>query len=195
MRNTAKKLAGAVIAVTMAASMSVTAYAADYAFVPVFSSSSSESTSASTEELASAVEAAVSSSEEESKASVEVSSTKNLTVKPSVIKELAKSEDAVLEIVAPKATISIDSSTIKKARNIDLTVKIVNSKSRTKIDFRSKKDFGCEVKITLTECKMSAAKLKNAHWYLNGEDMGPVELDEDGNPVITLTKGGEIEIK
>lgn len=201
MRNTAKKLVSAVAALTMVASMSMTAFAADYASAPVIPSSSSSSSSATTEEITGAIDNAVdaddSKGEEEAKkvATVEVKSTKNLSVKPSTIKDLAKKEDTVLEIVAPKATISIDSSTIKKAKNVDLTVKIVNSKSKTKLDFRSKKDFGCEVKITLTECKMSAAKLKNAHWYLNGEDMGPVELDEDGNPVITLTKGGEVEIK
>ncbi len=201
MRNTAKKLVSAVAALTMVASMSITAFAADYAGAPVIPSGSSASSSATVEEISGAIDNAVdaddSEGEEENKkvATVEVKSTKNLSVKPSTIKDLAKKEDTVLEIVAPKATISIDSSTIKKAKNVDLTVKIVNSKSRTKLDFRSKKDFGCEVKITLTECKMSAAKLKNAHWYLNGEDMGPVELDEDGNPVITLTKGGEVEIK
>ncbi len=42
---------------------------------------------------------------------------------------------------------------------------------------------------------MSAKKLASAHWYLDGEDMGPVDLDEDGNPVVTLTKGGKVEIK
>lgn len=62
-------------------------------------------------------------------------------------------------------------------------------------DMRSKKDFGCEVKITVTTCKMSAEKLATAHVYCDGEDMGPVELDENGNPVITVTKGGEYIIK
>ncbi len=201
MRNTAKKLVSAVAALTMVASMSITAFATDYAGAPVIPSGSSASSSATVEEISGAIDNAVDADDSEGEgenkkvATVEVKSTKNLSVKPSTIKDLAKKEDTVLEIVAPKATISIDSSTIKKAKNVDLTVKIVNSKSRTKLDFRSKKDFGCEVKITLTECKMSAAKLKNAHWYLNGEDMGPVELDEDGNPVITLTKGGEVEIK
>ncbi len=42
---------------------------------------------------------------------------------------------------------------------------------------------------------MCAEMLANAHVYCNGEDMGPVELDEDGNPVITVTKGGEYVIK
>ncbi|MDE7279495.1 MAG: hypothetical protein K2N26_07205 [Oscillospiraceae bacterium] len=194
MRNNAKKLAGAVIALAMAASMSVTAYAADYGMVPVYGSSASESTPATSEEMTSAISGAVEDGDK-AVATVTVTSTKDLAVKPSVLKELAKKDGGVLEIVAPKATVSIDASTITKARNLDLSMQVTNSKSRTVINLRSKKAFGCEVKITLTECKMSAKKLASAHWYLDGEDMGPVELDEDGNPVVTLTKGGKVEIK
>lgn len=198
MRNNAKKLAGAVIALAMTASMSVTAYAADYGNVPVYNGSVSESTPATSDEMTSAINNAVAAEvdgEDKAVASVTVTSTKDLAVKPSVLKELAKKDGGVLEFVAPKATISIDASTITKARNIDLSMKVTNSKTRTVVDLRSKKAFGCEVKITLTECKMSAKKLASAHWYLDGEDMGPVELDEDGNPVVTLTKGGKVEIK
>ncbi|MDE6762392.1 MAG: hypothetical protein K2J73_01780 [Oscillospiraceae bacterium] len=194
MRNNAKKLAGAVIALAMTASMSVTAYAADYGMVPVYGSSASESTPATSEEMTSAISGAVEDGDK-AVATVTVTSTKDLAVKPSVLKELAKKDGGVLEIVAPKATVSIDASTITKARNLDLSMQVTNSTSRTVINLRSKKAFGCEVKITLTECKMSAKKLASAHWYLDGEDMGPVELDEDGNPVVTLTKGGKVEIK
>lgn len=212
MRNNAKKLASAVIALVMTASMSVTAYAVDYGMVPVYGGSASESTPATSEEISSAIENAVESAvsdavtdsdegKEDSKdegkavATVTVTSTKDLAVKSSDLKTLAAKKDTVLEFVAPKATISIDASTITKARKLDLSMQVTNSKSRTVINLRSKKAFGCEVKITLTECKMSAKKLASAHWYLDGEDMGPVVLDEDGNPVVTLTKGGKIEIK
>ncbi|MCM1059050.1 MAG: hypothetical protein NC452_02015 [Eubacterium sp.] len=198
MRNTAKKIASAVIALAMTAAMSVTAYAADYALVPVFNQSASESTPATSDEMSSAISSAVAEEvdgEDKAVATVTVKSTTDLAVKPSVLKDLAKKADGVLEIVAPKATISIDASTITKARNVDLSMKVTNSKARTIINLRSKKNFGCEVKITITECKMSAKKLASAHWYLDGEDMGPVELDEDGNPVVTLTKGGKVEIK
>ncbi|MDE6746675.1 MAG: hypothetical protein K2J72_08570 [Oscillospiraceae bacterium] len=191
MRNSAKKLASAILALAMTAAMSVTAYAADYGMAPVPTTTASESTPATTEELTSAVE----SVKGDATAKVEVATTVGLTVKPTVLKELAKKDGGVLEIVAPKATISIDASTITKARNVNLSMKVTNTKSRTVINMASKKDFGCEVKITLTGCKLSAEKLENAHWYLNGKDMGPVELDEDGNPVVTLTKGGKIEIK
>lgn len=195
MRNTAKKLASAILALAMTAAMSVTAYAADYGLVPVFSSTASESTPATTEELTSAVTSATETSKGEAVANVQVATTVGLTVKPTVLKELAKKDGGVLEIVAPKATISIDASTITNARNVNLSMKVSNTKSRTVINMASKKNFGCEVKITLTGCKMSTEKLEKAHWYLNGKDMGPVELDEDGNPVVTLTKGGKIEIK
>lgn len=198
MRNTAKKLASAVIALAMTAAMSVTAYAADYAYVPVFNPGASESTAATSDEMSSAISSAVETTtdgEDKAVASITVSSTKDLAVKPSVMKDLAKKDNGVLEIVAPKATISIDASTITKARNVDLSMKVTNSTARTIINLRSKKNFGCEVKITLTECKLSAKKLASAHWYLDGEDMGPVELDEDGNPVVTLTKGGKVEVK
>ena len=190
MRNTAKKLASAILALAMTAAMSVTAYAADYGMAPVPTTTASESTPATTEEITSAI-----SSTKGDAASVQVATTVGLTVKPADLKELAKKDGGVLEFVAPKATISIDASTITKARNVNLSMKVTNTKSRTVINMASKKDFGCEVKITLTSCKMSAEKLENAHWYLNGKDMGPVELDEDGNPVVTLTKGGKIEIK
>ena len=191
MRNSAKKLASAILALAMTAAMSVTAYAADYGMAPVPTTTASESTPATTEELTSAVESAKGGAV----ANVQVATTVGLTVKPTVLKELAQKADGVLEIVAPKATISIDASTITKARNVNLSMKVTNTKSRTVINMASKKDFGCEVKITLTSCKLSAEKLENALWYFNGKDMGPVELDDDGNPVVTLTKGGKIEIK
>ena len=74
-------------------------------------------------------------------------------------------------------------------------MKVYSSAKRAVVKMRSKKDFGCEVKIALTNCKMSAEKLENAHVYCDGEDLGPVVLNEDGVPVITVTKGGTYEIK
>lgn len=196
MRKSAKRLVSAVIAVASAMTMVLSVSAADYASNPIYAGTPSQSVSVSTSELKTAVKDAVANADgDASVASVEISSTRRLQVATSVIRELAQSDNAVLEIVSPKATISIDSSTITRVRNVDLSMEITNSKNRTTIDMRSKKDFGCEVKITVTTCKMSAEKLATAHVYCDGEDMGPVELDEDGNPVITVTKGGEYTIK
>lgn len=192
MRKSAKRLVSAVIAAVSAMTMVLSVSAADYGSNPTYAGTPSESVSVPTSELKDAVKSAVSGSSE---ATVEVASTRKLQIATSVIKELAKSDGAVLEIVSPKATITIDSSTITKVKNVDLSMEITNSKNRTTIDMRSKRDFGCEVKITVTTCKMSAEKLATAHVYCDGEDMGPVEIDEDGNPVITVTKGGEYVIK
>ena len=198
MRKSAKRLVSAVIAAASAMTMVLSVSAADYATNPTYAGTPSQSVSVPTSELKTAVKDAVADAVanadgDASVASVEVSSTRRLQVATSVIRELAQSDNAVLEIVSPKATISIDSSTITKVRNVSMEV--TNSKNRTTIDMRSKKDFGCEVKITVTTCKMSAEKLATAHVYCDGEDMGPVELDENGNPVITVTKGGEYIIK
>ncbi len=213
MRNDIKKLVSSAIAVIMTASMSATVFAADYGKVPSFPSAPSGSSSATSAEISVAVEKAEekvkeavdnavanavgsvdSDSDDTATASVEVKSVKSLTIKSTTIKDLVES-GVTLEIVSPNATITINPDTVTKARKVDLSMKVVNSTARTKIDFKSKKDFGCEVQITLTACKMSAKKLANAHVYCDGEDLGAVELNDDGVPVITVTKGGEYEIK
>lgn len=196
-----KKLVGAYVAVIATAALAVTSFAADYAVVPVFGGDTSTTVSVTTDTVTSAIDSAVAvdtsaaDSADAKVATVEVKSVAQLTLNPSILKKLDKTEDTVLKIVSPKATISIDSSKVTKARKVDLSMKMSNSSKKTVIKMRSRKDFGCEVKITVTSCKLSAAKLKTAHVYCNGEDLGPVELDENGLPVITVTKGGTYEIK
>ena len=192
-----KKLVGAYVAVIATAALAVTAFAADYAVIPVFSGDTSATVSVTTEAVSSAIDSAVAvdTAADAKAATVEVNSVAQLTLNPSVLKKLDKTEDTVLKIVSPKVTISIDSSKITKARKVDLSMKMSNSTKKTVIKMRSRKDFGCEVKLTVTSCKLSAAALKTAHVYCNGEDLGPVELDENGLPVITVTKGGTYEIK
>lgn len=205
MKNGMKRTLSAAIAVLTTAALAVTAYAADYAQAPSFSETPQESVSVKTDDISNAIDQAVaidvdtdddsSEAEEKKVATVEVKSTNNLAISPSIMKKLDKSEDTVLEIVSPKAVISIDSSTITKARKIDLSMKVYGTSSRSVVKMKSKKNFGCEVKIAVTSCKLSANKLAKAHVYCDGEDLGPVELNEDGVPVITATKGGTYEIK
>ena len=191
-----KKLVGAYVAVIATAALAVTAFAADYAVVPVFGGDTFNTVSVTTEAVSSAIDSAVAVDTADAKAAtVEVNSVAQLTLNPSVLKKLDKTEDTVLKIVSPKVTISIDSSKVTKARKVDLSMKMSNSSKKTVIKMRSRKDFGCEVQITVTSCKLSAAALKTAHVYCDGEDLGPVELDENGLPVITVTKGGTYEIK
>lgn len=202
MKKGMKRIVSAILAAMTAATLAVTAFAADYAMPPVFNDTPSETVSVTTQEMKEAIagviadtaDGAASEAEKTSVVTVNANSTKTLSVSASVLKALDKA-DTVLDIVAPKATITIDASTITKTRKVDLSMKTYSSEKRAVIKMRSKKNFGCEVKITLTDCKMSEAKLAKAHVYCDGEDLGPVELDENGKPVITITKGGTYEIK
>lgn len=192
MKKNFKKLVSSVIAAVSAAAMVLSVSAADYGADPSYSGTSSNGVSIPASELKDAVKNAASDSSE---ASVEVASTQSLQIAASVIKELAKNEDEVLKIVSPKAVITISSSAVTKVRSVDLSMEITNLENKTTIKMKSKKDFGCEVKITVTTCKISAEKLAEAHIYCGGEDLGLVDIDEDGNPAVTVTKGGEYVIK
>ncbi len=189
MKKGMKRLISAILATMTAATLAITALAADYAMPPVFTSTPSQTVSVSTSELKEAV-----SNASDAAVSVKANSVKTLSISASVLKALDKAE-AVLEIVSPKAIITIDSETITKTRKIDLSMKVYSSAKRAVVKMRSNKDFGCEVKITLTNCKMSEEKLADAHVYCDGADLGAVELNENGAPVITVTKGGTYEIK
>lgn len=189
MKKGMKRLVSAVLAAMTAATLAITAFAADYAEPPVFTSTPSQTVSVSTSELKEAV-----SNASEGTVSVTANSVKTLSVSASVLKALDKA-GSVLEVVSPKAVVTIDSETITKTRKLDLSMKIYSSTKRAVVKMRSKKDFGCEVKITLTNCKLSEEKLAKAHVYCDGADLGAVELNEAGQPVITVTKGGTYEIK
>ena len=217
MKNVMKRTVSAIVAVLTVAVTAVSAYAADYAHAPSFSDSPSESTSVTTGTISNAIDDAVSGalngvtdtdasegdtagdkdSSESGKtvATVTAESNKNVRISATVIRQLAQKEDTVLNIVTPKAEFSIDSEDISKARNVNLSSTIENNKRSTTLNFSSKRDFGVAVRVTVTSCKLSKSRLAKAHVYCNGEDLGPVEIDENGNPVITVTKGGKYVIR
>ncbi len=227
MNNRFKKIACAIVAVAAIAAMSVSVYAADYGSEPSYSDSSSSQPSAPAGEVNNAIDNAVeeapvsnvvdnaldtvinSGDSEEAKApvvaTVEVKNTNKLVLNASTVKKLTQTDDSVLEIVAPKATISIDSASISKVKKVDLSMSVKSASNSTRIVMKSSAEFGCEVKITVTSCKMKPSTLKKAHVYVTKvdpetgkkveEDLGPVEIDENGNPVITATQGGEYTIR
>lgn len=189
-----KKAISAILTVLTTAALAATVYAADYGTPPSVAVPATSSSSAAADRAGDAVKAVVSDGKVAAEA-VAVKSTNVLPVSSSVIKALQESETAVLTISAPKAKISIDAATITKVTKVDLSAKIYSSEKRAVVDFRSNKKFGCDVKVTLTNCKMSAELLAKAHVYCDGEDLGAVELNDAGQPVITVTKGGKYEIK
>lgn len=201
MRTGAKRLLSALIAVTAAASFATSVFAADYAFDPGYSSTVTTTPSVSTEKLDEALtklDDLLKASDEEEAApvvTVEVTSTESLQVTAAVIKTLAEKADGVLELKAQNVTFAIDVKTIEKVAKLDLRSTVTNSSKQTTVQMKTSRKFGCEVKAVITDCKLSKKALAKAHVYLNGVDLGPVELDENGYPVITMTKGGTYVIK
>ena len=186
MRSGMKKALCVALTLMTTATVAATAYATDY---------NRASVSASNDEVKEAVSEAV-AAEAGGTATVEVKSTTSIPVSSSVIKELAKSEDSVLEIVSPKATFKIEAATVKKVKRVDLSAKVYSSTKRAVVDFyRAKGDFGCEVKVYLTNCKMSAKALANAKVYCDDEEVGSVQFDDNNVPYFIATKGGKYEVK
>lgn len=203
MNNISKRIVSVITAVVAAAAMSVTAFAADYGSAPSYPNTSSTAPSATTDEVKESIDTAIKDSKEGT-AKVEVENTKSLVLTADTLKKLAKT-DGTLEIVSPKVTISIAADSVKNAARTNLSASVKNTKSSTTVKFATKAKFGCEVKVAVTSCKMSKAALEKAHVYVSkvdpktGEtvttDLGPVELDENGVPVITVAQGGEYTIK
>lgn len=205
MNKSSKRIVSVFAAVVLAAAMSVSAFAADYGSAPSYPNTSSTAPSATTDEVKESIDTAIKDSKGEGTAKVEVENTKSLVLTADTLKKLAKTGDGTLEIVSPKATISIDADSIKNASRTNLSVSVKNTKSETTVKFATKAKFGCEVKVAVTSCKMSKKALEKAHVYVTkvdtktGEtvttDLGPVEIDENGVPVITVAQGGEYTIK
>lgn len=211
MTKSTKKIVALTSAIMIAASMSVVSMAADYAANPSFngdggaSSASAATIAEAVDEAAdSNVETAVNSTVDEAVAAPEgseapvaevaVTSTAKLTISAETIAKLADVEDAQLVIKSPKMTITIDANSIKSAKKVNLSSTVKSSTKQSVLTFASKKDFGCKVKVKITSCRLSKAKLMKAHVYCDGEDLGPVQI-EAGKPVITVTKGGNYVIK
>ncbi|MCM1335859.1 MAG: hypothetical protein NC084_07740 [Bacteroides sp.] len=201
MRTGAKRLLSALIAVTATASFATSVYAADYAADPGYSSTVTTTPAVSTEKLDEAItklDDLLKDAEDGEAApvvTVEVASTESLQVSAATVKALAEKAGGVLELKAEEVTFAIDVSTIEKAAKLDLRSTVTNTSTVTTITMKTSRKFNCEIKAVITNCKLSKKALAKAHVYRNGVDLGPVELDENGYPVITMTRGGTYEIK
>ena len=195
MKKTTKRITCAALAVSAAAALAVAAFAADYASAPSFSDTPSQSTTVTSGELNSAIDSAKENAEGIPVAVIEAASTNNITLSATVMKKLAEKEDVILSIRTDEVIIEIDGYSITNTKKVNLSMDIENTSNKTVIDFVSSADFGCEVKVIVLNCKLSADKLEEAHVYCGGEDLGYVEINDDGNPVITVTAGGKYEIR
>lgn len=195
MKKYTKKLTCIILSVAAAAVLTVAAFAAEYASAPSFSDKPSQSTNVTTGALNNAISDAVKDDSGVAVATIEAASTKNITLSANVMKALAKKENVILSIETKEVTLEIDASTVKNTKKVNLSMDVKNTNKKTVIDFRSNAEFGCEVKVIVHNCLLSEKQLEKAHVYCDGEDLGPVEIDENGFPVITVTKGAKYEIK
>lgn len=195
MKKYTKRITCIALSVIAVASLTIAAFAADYASAPSFSDTPSQSTNVTTGTLSTAISEAVENEDGVAVATIEAASTKNITLSATVMKALADKENVILSIETEEVTIEIDASTIENTKKVNLSMDVSNTDKKTVIDFRSSSDFGCEVKVIVHNCKLSEKQLEKANVYCDGEKLGPVEITEDGFPCITVTKGGKYEIK
>lgn len=195
MKKYTKKLTCIALAVVATAALTVAAFAAEYASAPNFSDKPAQSTNVTTGTLNDAIDDAIENDDGVAVATIEAASTNNITLSANVMKALADKGNVILSIQTGEVTIEVDASTIVNTKKVNLSMDVRNTESKTVIDFRSSSEFGCEVKVIVNNCSLSENQLEKAHIYFNGEDTGPVEINEDGLPVITAVKGGKYEIK
>ncbi len=195
MKKYTKKITCIALAVAAAATLTLAAFAAEYASAPNFSDAPSQSTDVTTGDVNNAIKEATENEDGVAVATIEAASTNNITLSANVMKALADKENVILQIVTDEVTIEIDASTIENTKKINLSMDVKNTASKSVINFRSDAEFGCEVKVVLKNCKMSAKALENASVYCDGEELGAVEIDENGLPFFIATKGGKYEIK
>ncbi len=195
MKKYTKRITCIALAVAAAATLTLAAFAAEYASAPSFSDTPSQSTNVTTSDLNEAINDASENEDGVPVAKIEASSTDNLTLSATVMKTLADKGEVILQIDTDEVTIEIDASTIENTKKINLSMNVQNTSNRTVVSFKSSAEFGCEVKVIIKDCKMSATKLENASVYFNGYDMGSVEFTEDGLPFFIATEGGRYEIK
>lgn len=195
MKKYTKKITCIALAVAAAATLTLAAFAAEYASKPSFSDTPAQSTNVTTSDLNEAIGDAFENNDGVAIATIEAASTDNLTLSANVMKTLASKEDVILQIETDKVTIEIDASTIENTKKINLSMNVSNTEKKSVINFKSNSEFGCEVKIILKECKLSEDVLENAKAYRYGYEAGPVIIGDDGLPYFIATKGGVYEIR
>jgi len=98
MKKNTKKLTCIVLALAAAATLTVAAFAAEYASAPNFSDKPSQSTNVTTGTLKDAIKDATENDKGVAVATIEAASTNNITLSANVMKSLADKENVILSI-------------------------------------------------------------------------------------------------
>lgn len=121
-------------------------------------------------------------------------------LKSNAMAMLAGKNGGTLTVVTKRYTAVIDGKSVTEAKDISLAIKMTKSEAQGAMILRTEQQgsFGCTVDIHIspkyyTQCGID---LKNAHVYYvdedkNVNDMGGLVFDDDGNIVVTMTVGGK----
>lgn len=121
-------------------------------------------------------------------------------LKANAMNMLAGKDGGVLTVVTKRYTAVIDGDSVTKAKDISLAIKMTKSRAQGAMVLRTEQQdsFGCTVDIHIsakyyTQCGIN---LKTAHVYYvdkdkNVNDMGALNFDDDGNIVVSMTEGGK----
>lgn len=202
-----KKTMAAVCAAAVVVSMAATAsLAVDYGSGMNIGSGSSNggmnisssNTNASTNENAgpatsltyTAVSEAVASGE-----TIEINTDK-CKLSTAAMSAIAKSENPVSFQNDEGVKLTIDPKKIEDLSTIDLGMVVSKKDNELSIDLNAEGELGLTLEITVPKDIIpEGIDLSTAHVYADGADLGPVQLDDDGNVVIEITSGADIVIK
>lgn len=121
-------------------------------------------------------------------------------LKANAVNMLTGKDGGVLTVVTKRYTAVIDGSSVTEAKDISLAIKMTKAEAQGAMILRTeqKGSFGCTVDIHIpakyyTQCGID---LKKAHVYYvdadkNVNDMGAIVFDDDGNIVVSMTDGGK----
>ena len=145
-------------------------------------------------ELDSSKVRSVSFSPKTSTVTVSASSLKRFTVDESVMEAFAECKNAVLVVNTSSVKITINSSSVTKTSKLDLSANTFGKTTRTTLDMGASGSLNCTANVTLLNCDISSGDLESMNLYYNNKKKGKVSVDSDGNPVITVTSGGQYVI-
>ncbi|WP_432651518.1 hypothetical protein [Huintestinicola sp.] len=121
-------------------------------------------------------------------------------LKANALAMLTGRDGGILTVVTKRYTAVIDGDSVTDAKDISLAIKMTKSESQGAMILRTEQQgsFGCTVDIHIsskyyTQCGID---LKTAHVYYvdenkNVNDMGALVFDNDGNIVVSMTCGGK----
>lgn len=122
-------------------------------------------------------------------------SVKNFVIDESVASAFAECKNAVMVINSSSMTMVISSSSVTKSGKLDLSANAYGNDSRLTLDMGASGSLNCTATVTVFDCDIRSKDLKDMKLYYNNKKSGSFKVDIDGNPIITVSSGGQYTIR